>query len=51
MVISTILITAIAVYGGVMLERYRWVRAVKNEKFIAVDGNLYKVIKTGENAG
>jgi len=36
---------------GAAGERYRWVKAAKNDKVIAVGGNLYKVTKTGDNAG
>jgi len=50
-IITTIIVTALGVVFGITLERNRWVRAVKDNKVIAVDGNLYKVTKTGDNAG
>lgn len=51
MIITIIMLMIISVIGGTVWERYRWVKAAKNNKVIAVEGNLYKVTKTSENAG
>jgi len=51
MILTIMMAIAAGVACGVVMERCRWVRAVKDNKVIAVDGDLYKVIKTGENAG
>ncbi len=36
---------------GIVWERNRWVRSFRENKVIAVEGNLYTVTKTGPNAG
>jgi len=51
MTITVILIGVACLIWGAVWERYRWVKAAKNNKVIAVEGNLYRVTKTGENAG
>jgi hypothetical protein len=33
----------VGVLIGLMIERYKWVRAAKNSKFIEVDGDLYTI--------
>jgi TM2 domain-containing membrane protein YozV len=50
-IITTIMIGVICLIWGAVWERYRWVKAAKNDKVIAVEGNLYRVTKTSENAG
>ena len=51
MILTMIMAVVIGVACGIVCERYRWVRAAKDNKVIAVEGNLYKITKTGENAG
>lgn len=51
MVITIIMLMIVSVIWGAVWERYRWVKASKSNKVIAVEGNLYKVTKTSENAG
>ena len=51
MLITTIVTAILGIVCGILYERKRWVKAAKNNKTIAVEGNLYKVTKTSENAG
>ena len=51
MIITMIMAVVAGVICGVIYERYRWVRAAKTKKVIAVEGNLYTVTKTDVNAG
>jgi len=51
MVITIIMAVVVGVVCGIVHERNRWVKSSEKNKVISVEGNLYKVTKTGDNAG
>jgi hypothetical protein len=51
MIITTIIVAVLGITCGIIYERNRWVKSFEKNKVIAVEGNLYRVTKTSENAG
>ena len=46
MLTTTIVTAILGIACGILYERKRWIKVAKNNKVIAVEGNLYKVTKT-----